>query len=74
MNITLEVRPCLPGYQMLLDNENNAKCICVGARDKSSAVLECDDDNNTIILRVIPTNTSSYLSIYCFIEWLLEWF
>ena len=33
-------------------------CSCTGAKDKSNAVLDCDDENSRIILRVIHVQIS----------------
>lgn len=52
--IALTVRPCLPGY-VLTESPTQAgvyTCVCMGTLDNSLAVLDCDDENETILLSV----------------------
>ena len=51
-NVTLIINSCRPGYSLRTSERGLAICVCVGAEDNPIAVLNCDDEDNTILLRV----------------------
>ena len=52
LELNLTVLTCQAGYNLRSTGSNIATCVCTGAEDNSFAVLDCDDDNEAIILRV----------------------
>ena len=51
-NVTLIIYPCRPGYSLRKGESGLAICVCVGAEENPFAVLSCDNEDNTILLRV----------------------
>ena len=51
VNLRITVTPCPAGFN-LVRTGNLLACSCTGAKDEPNAVLDCDDENSRIILRV----------------------